>query len=96
MAYQVVWSPNALEDVEAIAIYIARDSASYAAAVVKQILEATTRISKDPFSGNIVPEFGNDNIREYLAYSYRMVYRIEGDIITVAAVVYGRKLLDKF
>ncbi|MGF1675799.1 MAG: type II toxin-antitoxin system RelE/ParE family toxin, partial [Rivularia sp. (in: cyanobacteria)] len=33
MAYQVVWSPKALDDVEAIAVYISRDSASYTAAV---------------------------------------------------------------
>jgi len=31
MAYQVGWSPNALDDVEAIATYIARDSVVYAA-----------------------------------------------------------------
>ena len=34
MAYQVVWSSKTLEDVEAIAIYISRDSTAYAAAVV--------------------------------------------------------------
>ena len=34
----VVWSPEALEDVEAIAAYIARDSNFYAAAVVEKML----------------------------------------------------------
>ncbi len=96
MAYQVVWSPKALDDVEAIAIYIARDSASYAAAVVKRILDATVHISKAPFSGQIVPEFGDSNIREYSVFSYRMIYRIQDNIITVAAVLYGKTLLDKF
>ncbi|MFQ4147054.1 type II toxin-antitoxin system RelE/ParE family toxin [Chlorogloeopsis sp. ULAP02] len=96
MAYKVVWSPKALEDVEAIAIYIARDSASYAAAVVKKILDATIHISKSPFSGQPVPEFGDDNIREYSVFTYRMIYRIQKDIITIAAVIYGKRLLDKF
>ncbi|NWF58142.1 MAG: type II toxin-antitoxin system RelE/ParE family toxin [Fischerella sp.] len=96
MAYQVEWSPKALEDVEAIAIYIARDSPSYAATVVKKILDTSVNLSKAPFSGRIVPEFGNDNIREHLAYSYRIIYRIQGDIVTVAAVIYGKKLLDKY
>ena len=36
MAYRVEWSPRALEDLEAIAQYIAADSEAYAAAVVKQ------------------------------------------------------------
>ncbi len=35
MAHEVVWSPRAIEDVEAIAIYISADSTAYAAAVVK-------------------------------------------------------------
>ena len=34
----VVWSPEALEDVNDIAAYIARDSAFYAAAVVEKLL----------------------------------------------------------
>ncbi|TBR60071.1 type II toxin-antitoxin system RelE/ParE family toxin [Mastigocladus laminosus UU774] len=96
MAYQVEWSPKALDDVEAIAIYIGRDSASYAATVVKKILDTTSNLSKEPFSGRIVPELGNDNIREHLAYSYRIIYHIQGDTVTVAAVIYGKKLLDKF
>jgi addiction module RelE/StbE family toxin len=96
MAYQVVWSPKALDDVEAIAIYIARDSASYAAVVVKRILDATVHIRKSPFSGQIVPEFGDSNIREYSVFSYRMIYRIQDNIITIAAVLYGKTLLDKF
>ncbi|MDY7020592.1 MAG: type II toxin-antitoxin system RelE/ParE family toxin, partial [Cyanobacteriota bacterium] len=41
MDYQVVWSPKALDDIDAIAAYIARDSVSYAAAVVQRIIEVT-------------------------------------------------------
>jgi toxin ParE1/3/4 len=55
MAYQVVWSPKALEDADAIAAYIARDSASYAAAVVQKILDTTRNLSTFPFAGRIVP-----------------------------------------
>ena len=39
MAYRVVWSAKAVEDVEAIATYIARDSPFYAAAVVQKLVE---------------------------------------------------------
>jgi len=95
MAYQVVWSPKALEDLEAIATYISRDSASYAASVVNKILEATRNLSNFPFSGRIVPEFSEDAIREQFAYSYRIIYRIHRQNVTVAAVIYGKRLLDK-
>ncbi len=95
MAYQVVWSPKALEDLEAIATYISRDSASYAASVVNKILEVTRHLSHFPFSGRIVPEFSEDAIREQFAYSYRIIYRIHRQNVTVAAVIYGKRLLDK-
>jgi plasmid stabilization system protein ParE len=44
MAYQVVWSPKAIEDVEEIASYIAKDSVAYAAAVVRKILDTTGKL----------------------------------------------------
>ncbi|MFN6479910.1 type II toxin-antitoxin system RelE/ParE family toxin [Nostoc sp. DedQUE07] len=95
MAYQVVWSSKALEDVEAIATYISRDSTAYAAAVVQSIIDVTRHLSNFPLSGRIVPEFGDDTIREKFVYSYRVIYRIQDDTLTIAAVIHGKRLLDK-
>ena len=94
MAYQVEWSPRAIEDVAAIALYIVADSTSYAAAVVKKILDITHSLSRFPMAGRVVPEFDDENIREKFAYSYRIIYRIEGETITIAAVVHGKRLLE--
>lgn len=43
--------------------------------------------------GRIVPEIGQENIRERFVYSYRLIYRIRNDTITIAAVIHGRQLL---
>jgi toxin ParE1/3/4 len=94
MAYQVVWSPNAIDDVDEIASYIAKDSVAYAAAVVRKILDTTRNLSNFPLSGRIVPELGDPAIREKLVYSYRVIYRVEAEIITIAAVIHGKRLLD--
>ena len=94
MAYRVAWSPRAVEDLEAIAQYIAADSAAYAAAVVKTILHTARSLSQFPRSGRVVPEIADESIREWFAYSYRVIYRIEEEGITIAAVVHGRRLLD--
>jgi len=57
MADQVViWSPEALEDVDDIAGYIARDSVFYAAAVVEKMLATALGLNQFPQSGRIVPE----------------------------------------
>lgn len=93
MAYRVTWSPRAVEDLEAIAQYIAVDSTAYAAAVVTTILNTARHLSRFPFAGRIVPEFDDQNIREWFAYSYRVIYRVENEIITVATVIHGKRLL---
>ena len=94
MAHRVVWSPTALEDVEAIAAYISRDSTSYAAAVVKRILDSTRYLEDFPRSGRAVPEFDDTNIREVFVYSYRVIYRVETEQVIIASVVHGKRLLD--
>jgi toxin ParE1/3/4 len=94
MDYQVVWSPKALDDIDSIASFISMDSPSYAASVVKKILDISYSISRLPYSGRIVPEFVDVNIREKFAYSYRVIYRIKDKIITIAAVIHGKRLLD--
>ena len=67
MAYRVAWSPRAVEDLEAIAQYISVDSAAYAAAVVKTILNTARNLSHFPRSGRVVPEIADESIREWFA-----------------------------
>jgi len=50
MDVRVVWSPEAIEDLESIVEYIARDSEFYARAVVTKILELSRKIKDFPFS----------------------------------------------
>lgn len=95
MAYQVVWSSTALEDVDAIATYISRDSSAYAAAVVQKIIDVTRNLSNFPFSGRIVSELNDNNTREKFVYSYRIIYRVENDNVTIVAVVHGKRSLEQ-
>ena len=94
MDIEVDWSPEAIEDLESIADYIARDSEHYARAVVTEILSVSRNIGEFPFIGRIVPEVGDETIRERFVYSYRLVYRIESDRILVVAVIHGMRLLE--
>lgn len=94
MAYRVVWSRRASQDLEAIANYIAADSLTYAGIVVKKVVNQTRMLSKFPRSGRKVPEFDNENIRELLVYSYRIIYRVEDDEIVIAAVIHGKRMLQ--
>ena len=93
MAYRVRWSPRAADDLEAIAEYISLDSPAYAKSVTKAIVEITRKFSEFPLAGRVVPEFNDDNIREWFAYSYRIIYRIDQNVVTIAAIVHGRRML---
>ncbi|HEX2091914.1 MAG TPA: type II toxin-antitoxin system RelE/ParE family toxin [Longimicrobiaceae bacterium] len=92
MAHRVVWSPAALEDAEAIASDIARDSTRYAATVARRLRDTARSLRDFPLSGRIVPE--EESIREKLVYSYRLIYRVQGEIVTIAAIVHGKQSFE--
>jgi toxin ParE1/3/4 len=94
MAHRVIWSPRALADVEAIAAYIASDSPAYAGAVVKRIINSTASLSRFPNSGRQVPELQDVSIRELLAYSYRIIYKVEKDEVLIVTVIHGKRNLQ--
>jgi len=94
MDTRVSWSPEALDDVDSIAAYIAKDSPFYASAVVKKILDTAESLGKFPYIGPIVPEVGEQEFRERFVYSYRLIYRVANKEVMVVAVIHGRRLLD--
>lgn len=92
MAYRVIWSPRALDDVDSIASYISRDSTVHASAVVTKIIRVTRTLRRFPFA--VVPEFEDESLRERFVYSYRIIYRVQGQTVTVAAVIHGKRMLE--
>ncbi|MEN8179214.1 MAG: type II toxin-antitoxin system RelE/ParE family toxin [Pseudomonadota bacterium] len=95
MDYIIIkWSPEAIEDLESIAEYIERDSEFYARAVVSKILAVSRKVPEQPLIGRVVPEIGDEDIRERFVYSYRLVYRIQDRTITVVAIIHGKRLLE--
>ena len=96
MADRLVWSPEAVEDIEAIAAYIERDSPHYARVVASRPVETAESIPDFPKIGRVVPEAGDPNLRERFVYSYRLIYRLEQQRILVLAVIHGSRLLQPF
>ena len=92
MAYEITWSPEAIEDVEEIAEFIARVSPNYASTVVDTLLDAARKLSTFPFAGRVVPEIGDDLIREKLVLDYRLIYRVYDEGVTILAVIHGKRL----
>lgn len=88
----IVWTHQAIDDVEAIKAYIARDSARYAVFVAEEIVDAVDRLSAFPLSGRVVPELGRKTVREVIYGNYRIVYRVTESSIEVLTVFHGSRL----
>jgi len=66
MALEIKWSPRAASNLEEICDYIAKDSQYYAILFAKKVTNIVKAIPQFPKSGRIVPEYGDENLRENL------------------------------
>ena len=90
--HKVVWTRQAILDVETIRNSIYRDSPRYATVAVDQIVTAVDRLARFPRSGRIVPERPGSELRELLCSSYRIVYRVSGELVEVVTVFHGARI----
>jgi toxin ParE1/3/4 len=76
MAYKLIWSPAARDDLHDIVVFIARDNPNRAMSFGYELISETDRLEEFPELGRIVPEYKNDIIREVIFRPYRIVYRV--------------------
>jgi toxin ParE1/3/4 len=88
---KVIWSEGALLDLEHIRDYIAQDNPAYANVFVERLLKTTRHLPQFPESGRQMPEAKNPNIREVLYQAYRIVYRLNPELIEIIMVVHGSR-----
>jgi len=75
---KLIWTDPSIADLRAIRDYIGRDSDYYAADLVEQLVLSVERLLQFPKLGRVVPETQDENIRELVQQSYRIIYRILG------------------
>lgn len=88
MAYELIWSPAARDDLHDIVVFIARDNPNRAMSFGYELISETDRLQGFPELGRVVPEYRNDYIREIIFRPYRIVYRVdyENKICEIARV----------
>jgi plasmid stabilization system protein ParE len=89
---RIVWAPQAIDDAAAIRAYIARDSSHYADLIVERIVAAIDLLASSPRAGRVVPEIGDESLREIIHGNYRIVYRLRPGAIEIATVLHGARL----
>ena len=87
----VKWSVPAKNDLKQIHDYIAKDSKYYAQNVVQEIVAKSEKLTDFPQIGRVVPEISDQNLRELIVYSYRLIYEISESGIEIIAIIHGRR-----
>ena len=92
---RIIWSPQALRDVESLRAYIAEDSPQYADLVVRRIVACVERLALFPESGRVVPERNRPAIREVIVEPFRVVYRVRAGTVEIATVFRASRLFPE-
>lgn len=90
---KLIWSPQAIEDLDAICSYIERDSFEYARLFGERLIALIESIPAQPLLGAVVPEYADERLRERRFRSYRVVYRVDIDAVRIVTITHGARLL---
>ena len=91
---RVTWTEQALDDLDDVCMFIARDTRAYASVFAAQVFQAVERLGDFPRSGRIVPELDRDEVRELIVHSYRIIYRLIPDQVEILTVHHGARPLE--
>jgi addiction module RelE/StbE family toxin len=90
---KIRWTAIAREDLRQIRAYIARDSRTYAARMIQRIRSAARACRRFPLASPRVEEWDRDDLRETYVGSYRVIYHVDGGVITVLTVIHSARRL---
>ncbi|MEX0981981.1 MAG: type II toxin-antitoxin system RelE/ParE family toxin [Bacteroidales bacterium] len=84
---EVIWTDNALKDLDEIGEYISNNSVRYAEKTVEDLFFSTEILESHPKAGPVVRELSNTSIRQLIVGNFRIVYEIISksriDVLTV-------------
>jgi plasmid stabilization system protein ParE len=95
--YEIKWAAPAREDLNEIINYIFANNESYAIKVLDKIELAVKNLDVFPMRGRIVPELGKFGYllyREIIVDYWRVLYKIESNIVWIMAVIDGRRNVE--
>jgi toxin ParE1/3/4 len=92
----VIWTNEVIRDLATIKEYIAKAGAPETAErFCLSFLDAPDRLEQFPRSGQVVPEFGIESIREIQFRGYRIIYQVAEGACYIRAVVRGSRDLQR-
>ena len=90
---QIVWTNNALIDLNEIGEYIATDWPKYTELTVSKLYHKVEVLEEYPRIGRVVPEARNDSLRELIEGNYRIIYEVDDDAVFILTVHHSAREL---
>ena len=90
---QIVWTAPALNDLDAIADYIALENPAAAAELVRRVFAHVEQLEAHPESGNKPPELGRSRYRQIVEPPCRVFFRFDGEKVFVLHLMCAEQLL---
>ncbi len=93
---RIIWTEPALQDLSAIAEYIALDKVSAARKLVERVFQRVQKLTKFPASGRRLPELKRSQYREVVVGPCRVFYRVEGSKVLILHIMRGEQKLREY
>jgi plasmid stabilization system protein ParE len=95
--YFIKWAAPARDDLDEIIEYVAQTNITYAVKILDKIELAVKNLDISPKRGRIVPElerYGYILYREIIVDYWRIMYKIENDIVYIMVVIDSRRNVE--
>ncbi len=93
---QLIWTEPALDDLDALAGYIALDNPAAAGRLVKKVIESVDRLENFPNSGKRPQELLETPYREVVVSPCRVFYRFDAKTIFIVHAMREEQQFDRF
>ena len=93
---EVIWTEPALQELDAIAEYIALDNPAAASRLVEEIFDKADRLENFPKSGRIPPELPNSVYRDVVVPPCRVFYREDEKQVLILYVMRDERQLRAY
>jgi len=92
---KLVWSRRAQNDLIGVGEFISRHAPDSARKHVQLLVERAKQAAQFPQAGRIVPEYGQEALREIIEGNYRIVYEVNTTqkTVTVLTVFEAHRLI---
>ncbi len=93
MAFKIIWSEQALDDLQAIVFFIAEDNSAVAETFGYRLISKVDFLARFPQIGRVVPEESDETIREIILRPYRIIYKVlaEKQFVAIVRIWHGAR-----